>query len=140
VEAVPLHRRALAISEKVLGPEHPRTTLVVNNLAETLTRLGQNGEAETLLRRSLHAREASLGPVHPEVGVTLTDLAGLYREEKRYSEAEPLYRRAQNLLEAAYPKGHPRLTELRESYALQMRATGRPGPAAAMEAQAKAAA
>jgi serine/threonine-protein kinase len=140
VEAVRLHRRALAISEKVLGPEHPRTTLVVNNLAETLSRLGQNGEAETLLRRSLHAREASLGPVHPDVGVTLTDLAGLYREEKRYSEAEPLYRRAQSLLEAAYPKGHPRLTELRESYALQMRATGRPGPAAAMEAQAKAAA
>jgi tetratricopeptide (TPR) repeat protein/tRNA A-37 threonylcarbamoyl transferase component Bud32 len=140
VEAIRLHRRALTISEKVLGPEHPRTTLVVNNLAETLTRLGRNGEAETLLRRSLHAREASLGPVHPDVGVTLTDLAGLYREEKRYAEAEPLYRRARSLLEAAYPKGHLRLTQLLESYALQMRATGRPELAAAMTARAKAAA
>ena len=110
-----LHRRALAISEKVLGPEHPRTTLILTNLGETLTRLGQRAEAETLLLRSLHAREAALGPAHPDVGVSLADLASLYRDEKRYDEAEPLFRRAQALLEAAYPKGHPRLTQLLRS-------------------------
>ena len=138
-EGVSLHRRALAISAKILGPGHPRTTLIVTNLGETLARLGQRAEAEVLLLRSIHAREASLGPAHPDVGVSLDDLASLYRDERRYGEAEPLYRRARTLLEAAYPQGHRRLTDLFESYARQMRATGRPAAAAELEARAKGA-
>jgi hypothetical protein len=36
LEARPLWERALAIREKVLGPEHPRTALSLNNLASLL--------------------------------------------------------------------------------------------------------
>jgi Tetratricopeptide repeat len=33
-EAEPLHKRALAIYEKALGPDHPDAALYLNNLAE----------------------------------------------------------------------------------------------------------
>src|SRR5260370_28922338 len=33
-QAIPLAQRELAICEKALGPEHPETAVVLNNLAE----------------------------------------------------------------------------------------------------------
>ncbi len=39
-EAEPLYRRALAIKEKALGPQHPNTATSINNLAELLRSQG----------------------------------------------------------------------------------------------------
>ena len=53
VEAEPLMRRALAISEKNLGTDHIATGIYYNNLAHLLDRTGRLLEAETFMRRSL---------------------------------------------------------------------------------------
>jgi hypothetical protein len=45
-QARPLHERALAIREKVLGPEHPDTAASLNNLARLLSATGHAKEAE----------------------------------------------------------------------------------------------
>jgi hypothetical protein len=42
-EAESLYRRALAILEKGLGPDHPNTILVRNNLAGLKAALGKGG-------------------------------------------------------------------------------------------------
>jgi tetratricopeptide (TPR) repeat protein len=49
-EAAPLFRRSLAIVEKALGPEHPKTAGALRNLAELYRVQGRNVDAERLLR------------------------------------------------------------------------------------------
>jgi len=44
-EAEPLRRRLLEARERLLGPEHRRTLIAVNNLAEVLEDLGKFSEA-----------------------------------------------------------------------------------------------
>jgi hypothetical protein len=41
--ALPLYRRALDSSERVLGAEHPQTLTSVNNLAANLGKVGHSG-------------------------------------------------------------------------------------------------
>ena len=40
-EAEPLYRRALAIRERVFGPDHPEVSTSLNNLANLLTASGE---------------------------------------------------------------------------------------------------
>jgi Flp pilus assembly protein TadD len=56
-EAEPLHRRALALRERVLGPDHPDVAQSISNLAVVLAALGRPAEAEPLHRRALALRE-----------------------------------------------------------------------------------
>ncbi len=49
-EAEPLFKRALAIWEQALRPEHPYVDIALNNLAALYRTQGRNDEAERLLR------------------------------------------------------------------------------------------
>src|SRR5512142_2342748 len=51
-KAEPLYRRALAIREAALGPDHPDTARSLNNLAELYRAQGQDAEATPLYRRA----------------------------------------------------------------------------------------
>jgi tetratricopeptide (TPR) repeat protein len=53
----PLYERALAIREKVLGPEHPDTATILNNLALLLSLQGNFAAARPLCERALAIRE-----------------------------------------------------------------------------------
>ena len=77
-EAEPLHKRALAIQEKALGPDHPDLAINMNNLAALYTNQGRYGEAEPLFKRVLEIDEQALGPEHPDVATDLSNLAVLY--------------------------------------------------------------
>ena len=65
-EALPLYKRALAIREKTLGPDHARTALSLNNLAVLYDTLGQYDEALALYKRALAITEKTLGPDHTD--------------------------------------------------------------------------
>ena len=52
-EARSLFEEALAIDEKVLGPEHPETATKLLNLAALLQATGNCAEARPLLQRAL---------------------------------------------------------------------------------------
>src|SRR3989442_8199182 len=92
-EAVPLVQRALAIQEKILGPEHPDVAASLDNLAGLYRDQGKYAEAEPLYRRALAIIEKALGPEHPDVATSLNNLAGLYHSQDKYSQACPLYHR-----------------------------------------------
>ena len=51
-EAEPHYQRALAISEKALGPEHPNVARILENYADLLRKLDRNAEAEELEERA----------------------------------------------------------------------------------------
>jgi tetratricopeptide (TPR) repeat protein len=70
-------QRALAIREKVLGPEHPDTAHSLNNLAELYRAQGRPDEAAPLYQRALAICEAALGPKHPITRTVRQNLAAL---------------------------------------------------------------
>jgi tetratricopeptide (TPR) repeat protein len=100
-DAVPLARRALAIREKALGPDHPDVGTSLNNLAGLYVEQGRYAEAEPLYKRSLAIREKALSYDHPDVAASL-NLAELYRAQGRDAEAEPLYKRSLAIFGRAY--------------------------------------
>ena len=75
--ARPLHERALAIYEKVLGPEHPDTATGLNNLAGLLEAQGDLTRARPLYERALAIYEKVLGAEHPNTAASLNNLAKL---------------------------------------------------------------
>jgi len=50
--AEPLNRRALAIVEKALGPEHPQVARVLENYAALLHKLDRDAEADKMEARA----------------------------------------------------------------------------------------
>ncbi len=105
--AEPLLRRALAIREKVLGPEHPDTAITLGNLSTLYYRKGDYKGAEPLYRRALAIREKVLGPEHPMTARSLDGLAVLLHQIGDYKGAEPLYRRALAIEKKVLGLEHP---------------------------------
>ena len=64
--ARPLYERALAIREKVLGPEHPDTARASTTSPVLLQAQGDLAGARPLYERALAIEEKVLGPEHPE--------------------------------------------------------------------------
>jgi tetratricopeptide (TPR) repeat protein len=104
-EVEPLLRRALAIDDGNLGPDHPTVGVRLNNLAKFLQTTNRLAEAEPLLRRALAIGEKSVD--HPTVALRLNNLAHLLQDTNRFAEAEPLYRRALAMDEKSFGPDHP---------------------------------
>jgi tetratricopeptide (TPR) repeat protein len=124
-EAEPLHRRGLAIREKVLGPEHPDVAASLNNLAVLLKSQGKYAEAEPLCRRALAIREKVLGSEHPDVAASLNNLAKLLYAQGKYAVAEPLYRRALAIWEKALGPEHPDVAQSLNNLAVLLDSQGK---------------
>jgi tetratricopeptide (TPR) repeat protein len=106
-EAESLFRRALAVAEAKLGPEHPDTARDLQDLGGLSQALGRPTEAELLLRRALAIAERNSGSDHPDVARILNDLAELFLATNRLDEAEALLRRALAIWERCLGPDHP---------------------------------
>jgi tetratricopeptide (TPR) repeat protein len=108
VRATAAARRARALAERAVGPDHPHAQ-------------GQTAEAEALYRRALMIKEQLLGPDHPDVAMTLNNLAVLAAASGQSAIAAPLYRRALTIFEACLAPTHPKVLTCRQNYAQLMR-------------------
>jgi len=106
-DAIPIAKDALAIREKVLGPDHSDVATSLANLAGVYEREGRYAEVETLYKRSLAIREKALGLDHPLVANSLSYLALLYADQARYAEAEALFKRSLDIREKTLGSDHP---------------------------------
>ena len=52
-DAKPLYKRALAIRQEALGPDHPDVAQSLNNLADLYSAQGRHADAEPLYKRAL---------------------------------------------------------------------------------------
>jgi tetratricopeptide (TPR) repeat protein len=118
-------QRALAIGEKILGPEHPDLATRLNNLAEFYRAQGRSAEAEPLYQRALAIGEKTLGPEHPDLAIQLNNLALLYQATGRYAKAEPLLQRALAIFEKTLGSEHPNVAPSLNNLAEFYRAQGR---------------
>lgn len=123
-EAVPLARRALALREKALGPDHLTVGQAVNNLAYLLKATGDLAGAEPLYRRALAIREKALGPEHVQLVVPLNNLAAVLRARGDPAAAEAAYQRALAILEKALGPDHPNVGIILGNYAAMQRERG----------------
>src|SRR5262245_61189303 len=57
-EAVQEYERAVTLAGRVLGPEHPTTATVLNNLGRLYYTAGQFPRAASVFQKSLQVREA----------------------------------------------------------------------------------
>lgn len=110
-KAEPLFRRAFAIVEKALGPEHIDVARSINNLAALLSDKGDLAGAEPLSRRGLAITEKALGPDHPDVASDLSNLANIISGNGDLAGAEPLIRRALAIREKSLGLEHPDVFE-----------------------------
>lgn len=86
--------RALEIDRRVLGDDHPRIAMHLNNLAIVAQNSGDLNLAETLFRDSIRRHELAYGDQHPETGAARGNYGLLLQREGRLTEAEPLLRSA----------------------------------------------
>jgi tetratricopeptide (TPR) repeat protein len=106
-EAETLHKRALAIREKILGENHFDTATSYNNLAGLYYEQGKYEEAETLYKKALEIFEKVLGKNHPKTATSYNNLASLYYEQGKYEEAETLYKKSLAIREKVLGHNHP---------------------------------
>ncbi len=122
--AAPLYRRAVAIWEVVLGPEHPDIATALNNLAETYRSDGNPAEAEPLYRRAVAIWEQALGPDHANVATGLNNLGLALQAGRQLDEAESVFRRALSIRERVSDEADPNVAAALHNLANLLRARG----------------
>ncbi|MCA9657504.1 MAG: tetratricopeptide repeat protein, partial [Myxococcales bacterium] len=100
-EAAELFAEALAIRERLVGPDHPKVAFPLLGLGDVATDERRFDDAEAYYLRALGIREASLGPEHPRVAFPLTALAELALKRGTPKAAIDLAERALRLREKA---------------------------------------
>jgi CHAT domain-containing protein/Tfp pilus assembly protein PilF len=101
-----LWNKALAMREKVLGPDHPKVAACLNDLAALYSTQGRYAEAEPLWKRAKAIGEKALGPDHLQVSRSLNGLAILHSKRGKYAQAESLYTRALAIREKTREPDH----------------------------------
>ena len=105
-EAEPQLERALAIDEKVFGPEHPNVGWALKDLAVVYAARRRFAEAQPLLGRSLAIFQSAAGPEHPDVATIANTVAMVFGMQGRYAEAETAARLALTIHEKAFGRDH----------------------------------
>ncbi len=105
--ARPYYERALAIRERVLGPEHPDTARSLNNLGYLLQAMGDLAAARPYYERALAIRERVLGPEHPDTAQSLNNMGALLQAMGDLPAARPYYERALAVWERVLGPEHP---------------------------------
>jgi tetratricopeptide (TPR) repeat protein len=92
--AQPLLEQALALHERLLGPEHLSTAQSCDSLARLYQAQGQVTKAQQLYEQVLHIRTKALGAEHPDTLQSLRALARLCVEQQQYDRAQNLFEQA----------------------------------------------
>ena len=137
-EARAANLRALAVRERLLGPDHPDVAGLLNNLANVEQAVGDYAAAEPLLRRALDINTRAFGPDHPDVAVNLGNLALVRHEQDDAVQARELHTRALKIAEAALGPDHPNVAAMLANLATTELALGHDEPARALYVRALA--
>ncbi|MGI6249975.1 MAG: tetratricopeptide repeat protein [Anaerolineaceae bacterium] len=100
-------KKALAIREKVLGPDHPGTASSYNNIASVYSNQGKYEEALEGFEKALAIREKVLGPDHPGTASSYSNIASVYSNQGKYEEALEGFEKALAICEKVLGPDHP---------------------------------
>ena len=97
----------LAISEKVLGIEHPSTATTCNNIASVYDKQGEYAKALEWYGKALAISEKVLGKEHPSTATTYNNIAMVYSYQGDYAKALEWFEKALTIREKVLGKQHP---------------------------------
>jgi tetratricopeptide (TPR) repeat protein len=117
--------RAVAISELLLGAEHPATLNCRHDLAAASRTLGRLAEAEAEHRAVLEVRARVLGPEHPDTLTSRNDLAGVLGYLGRWKEEEAEHRAVLDVHARVLGPEHLSTVTVRNNLAFVLLALGR---------------
>jgi len=106
-EALEWYQKALEISEKVLGKEHPSTATTYNNIAGVYSRQGDYPKALEWYQKALEIHEKVLGKEHPSTATTYNNIAEVYYSQGDYPKALEWCHKALEIHEKVLGKEHP---------------------------------
>jgi Tfp pilus assembly protein PilF/predicted Ser/Thr protein kinase len=99
--------QALAIRERVLGPDHPSVAASLINLGNVAVEEAKYDDARGYYERALAIHEQALGPEHPHVAVSLNNLGGVAAKHGKLEEARAYFEQALAIYEKALGLEHP---------------------------------
>jgi serine/threonine protein kinase/Tfp pilus assembly protein PilF len=100
------YQRALDIDRRVLGDDHPRVPMRLNNLAIVAQNMGDLRQADALYREAIRRNEQIYGERHPETATSKGNYGSLLQREGRLAEADPMLRSALEARLSLYGPGH----------------------------------
>ena len=127
-EALDILKRAVAIAQRVMHPEHPEVALLKTELGTLQHMMGDHRAALELLNDAIRIRELLLGPLHLETGQSYNNLAHVYStcpELDPEGKAEDYYLRAYRIHVAAYGAKHHDCAVILHNYGKLLRDRGR---------------
>jgi serine/threonine protein kinase/Tfp pilus assembly protein PilF len=116
--------RAIAVDEKVLGPDHPTVTTALNNLALVFDQTAEFERSKALYERALAIREKVQGKDHPAVAQVLNNLAINAVRRDDYGQARSRFERVLQIQEKALGPAHPDLATALANLAFVCSAVG----------------
>jgi tetratricopeptide (TPR) repeat protein len=133
-----LLRRALAIREQALGPDHYGLVQSLSDLGLLYYDAGQLDQAEALFARALAISERQLAPDHGDLAVALYNLARVYFKSGTPVRAEPLLMRLLAQKERTLGPEHPDVAAILTALARVRSITGHHDEGEAMARRALA--
>jgi len=109
VEAETFYQQALAMREKMLGPEHRDVVATLSHLARNYYAQGQFAQSESLWWQILEISKKTLDPMHPDLAAGLTGLATVYQAQGQLAEAEQIWQWILAISEKTLDPMHPDL-------------------------------
>ncbi|KAK5096475.1 hypothetical protein LTR70_001649 [Exophiala xenobiotica] len=106
-EAETLVVKALELSEKVVGKDHPDTMRLIDSRAVIAVAKEDDELAEELTREVTKARKKALGPKHPSTLTSLENLAMILKNQEHYPQAERLLRQILQKRKEVLGPNHP---------------------------------
>ncbi|OJH33646.1 tetratricopeptide repeat-containing serine/threonine-protein kinase [Cystobacter ferrugineus] len=137
-EARQKHEHALALRQKVLGPEHPLVATSYNNLGIVLAELGQFEQARASYDHALQLRRKTLGKGHPLVAQSYSNLGTVLSELGRHEEARDMYEHALAIRKKALGLEHPDVASSFTNLGVALTELGRYSEALTMQESALA--
>jgi CHAT domain-containing protein/Tfp pilus assembly protein PilF len=117
-EAIATLEKAIALREKILGPDHPDVATSLSNLTSFYQTQGNYTKAEEVGRRALAIQEKVFGHENLGVATTLNRLALCYQADGNYQEAAKLFEDALKIFEKLVGKDDTRVATLLNNLAV----------------------
>ena len=123
-EAIALKTTVKAL-QHVMGPDHPDTLILCNNLAGAYESAGRLTQAITLYEQVLTDRTRILGNDHPQTLTSRNNLAGAYKSAGRLTQAITLYEQVLTDSIRILGNDHPQTLTSRNNLAYAYESAGR---------------
>jgi len=106
-QSLKYNEKALAIRNKVLGAEHPKTASSYNNIGGVYNSLGNFDLALEFYGKALYIREKDLGSEHPDTATSYNNIGFVHSEQGNYDLALECYMKSLSIREKILGPEHP---------------------------------